>query len=183
MSWLSVRWKQAFSVSEWFLPLGGGDFQGIGVYGSDAFLLDEERESVSSRTASIGHDETPGLSISMVASLHSPLLFHLATRPFYLHRGSAQTSKPVPAAGGVVAAYEPIPTCDRGPRESQPVVPPAYPVASHSRWRCAAGRCCSDSRKFQPGGSPSSSVSGVSGRMHSPLSDLCHLSSFPFDWG
>ena len=29
----------------------------------------------------------------------------------------------------------------------------------------------------------SSSDNGVPGRMHSPLSDLCHRSIFPFDWG
>ena len=62
------------------------------------------------------------LSLSMVASQQSPLLFHLA-RSFYLHCGNVQTAMAVPAGGEVAAAGEPVPTCDRVLHGSQPDVP------------------------------------------------------------
>src|SRR6267378_3926040 len=118
----------------------------------------------------------------MVASPQSPLPCHLA-KSFYLHCGIVQASTAVPAVDEVAAAGEPVPACDRAPRGSQPVVRPAYPVASHNQSRCAGAACCSDPRRFELSAAHLPASAGVSGRMHSLLSDLCHLSNFPFDCG
>src|ERR1700686_2753506 len=88
------------------------------------------------------------LSLSMVASPQSPLPFHLA-KTFYLYCGTAQTSMAVPAVDEVAAAGELLPTYDRAPHESPPVVPPAYLAASRNRSRCADAPCCNDPRRFE----------------------------------
>src|SRR5467141_2272007 len=106
------------------------------------------------------------LSLSMVASPQSPLLFPLA-KSLYLQSRPAQTARAVPAADEVAAVGEPLPTYDRAPHESPPVVPPAYPAASHNRSRCADAPCCNDPRSFESSVAQSSTLSGVSGRMHS----------------
>jgi hypothetical protein len=56
-------------------PLRGGDFQGIGVYRSDVFW---GRARKASLRAQHRLDEPTKLSLGMVASLQSPLPFHLA---------------------------------------------------------------------------------------------------------
>src|ERR1700688_1950424 len=88
------------------------------------------------------------LSLSMVASPQSPLLFHLA-QSLYLQSQAAQTARALPAAGEVAVAGAPPPTYDHAPHESPPVVPPAYPAASHTRSRCADAPCCSDPRSSE----------------------------------
>src|ERR1039458_3276612 len=88
------------------------------------------------------------LSLSMVASPQSPLLFHLA-KSLYLQSRTAQTARTLPAADEVAVAGEPVPAYDRAPHESPPVVPSAYPAASHTRSHCAAAPCCSDPRSSE----------------------------------
>jgi len=56
-------------------PLRGGDFQGIGVYRSDVFW---GRARKASLRAQHRLDEPTKLSLGVVASLQSPLPFHLA---------------------------------------------------------------------------------------------------------
>ncbi len=64
-------------------PRGGarkGDFQGMGVYSSDVSFRSvvAAREITElSRAARIGSNEPTRLSLGMVASLQSPLPFHL----------------------------------------------------------------------------------------------------------
>src|ERR1700677_2500755 len=91
------------------------------------------------------------LSLSMVGSPERPLPFHLA-KLLYLQSRTAQTSRALPAADEVAVAGEPLPTYDRAPHESPPVVPSAYPAASHTRLRCADAPCCSDPRSSESSG-------------------------------
>jgi len=57
-------------------PLRGGDFQGIRVYRSDVFLGRARKANFRAQPHRL--DEPTKLSLGMVASLQSPLLFHLA---------------------------------------------------------------------------------------------------------
>ena len=51
-------------------------------------------------------------------------------------------------AGAAVGAALPR-ACDHVSREFQLVGRRAYRAASHNRWRCVSGRCCSDPRRFE----------------------------------
>src|ERR1700722_8505827 len=88
---------------------------------------------------------------SMVASPQRPLLFHLA-KAFLRQSRIAQTARTLPAADEVAVAGARVPTYDRAPRESPPVVPPAYPAASHTRSHCAVAPCCNDPRSSESNG-------------------------------
>jgi hypothetical protein len=57
-------------------PLRGGDFQGIRVYRSDVFLGRARKANFRAQQHRL--DEPTKLSLGMVASLQSPLPFHLA---------------------------------------------------------------------------------------------------------
>src|ERR1022692_887719 len=57
-------------------PLRGGDFQGIRVYRSDVFLGRARKANFRAQQHRL--DEPTKLSLGMVASLQSPLLFRLA---------------------------------------------------------------------------------------------------------
>ena len=48
----------------------------------------------------------------------------------------------VPSVDEVASADELLPTYNRAPHESPPVVPPAYLAASRNRSRCADAPCC-----------------------------------------
>ena len=65
-------------IEEGFRP-AGGDFQGMRIYRSDVFLLVlGGGEFCAARDLIIVRDESARLSLGMVASPQSPLLFHLA---------------------------------------------------------------------------------------------------------
>jgi len=71
----SVKWRGSAPLLVSVPPLRGGDFQGIGVYRSDmVFGAKRERNSRAPHRL----DEPTRLSLGMVASLQSPLPFHLA---------------------------------------------------------------------------------------------------------
>src|SRR5215468_6569608 len=60
---------------------------------------------------------------------------------------NVQASILLPAGAAVGVALPRA--CDHVSREFQPVGRRAYRAASHSRWRCASERCCSDPRRFE----------------------------------
>jgi hypothetical protein len=72
----SVKWRVGGSPLVSIPPLRGGDFQGIRVYRSDVFLGRARKANFRAQPHRL--DEPTKLSLGMVASLQSPLLFHLA---------------------------------------------------------------------------------------------------------
>src|ERR1700690_738589 len=70
----SVKWRGSVPPLVSFPPLRGGDFQGIGVYRSDVFLGRARKANFRARHRL---DEPAKLSLGLVASLQSPLPFHL----------------------------------------------------------------------------------------------------------
>ena len=71
----SVKWRGSVPPLASVPPLRGGDFQGIRVYRSDVFV---GRARKANFRAPHRLDEPTKLSLGMVASLQSPLPFHLA---------------------------------------------------------------------------------------------------------
>jgi DNA-binding response OmpR family regulator len=71
----SVKWRGGAPLLVSVPPLRGGDFQGIRVYRSDAFWGRARRANLRARHRL---DEPAKLSLSLVASLQSPLPFRLA---------------------------------------------------------------------------------------------------------
>jgi hypothetical protein len=71
----SVKWRSSAPPLVSVPPLRGGDFQGIRVYRSDAFLGRARKANFRARHRL---DEPAKLSLGLVASLQIPLPFHLA---------------------------------------------------------------------------------------------------------
>ena len=75
LSRLSVKWSGSVPPQASVPPLRGGDFQGIRVYRSDAVPGRARKANFRARHRL---DEPAKLSLGLVASLQSPLPFHLA---------------------------------------------------------------------------------------------------------